>query len=140
MSNPLTPGPAAGGAGPEPSYAAPTEVGPAVPAHDAGTSLHDHRHETHHTPHHDTGTSEHFGDVKVAAGGQSAYVTLELILWALATLGIFVTAAVVDEDGGIEGFSASEAWFYVTLLTVGLIVSRGLAKMGHRGTGGTRTL
>lgn len=129
MSNPLTPGPAHG-------QTAPTQVGPTVPAHDAG-AVH---HESHHAAHHDTGTAEHFGDVKVAAGGQSAYVTLELILWALATVGIFVTAAVVDEDGGIEGFGSSEAWFYVTLLTVGLIVSRGLAKMGHRGTDGTRTL
>lgn len=78
--------------------------------------------------------------MKVATGSQAAYVTLELILWALVSTGIFITAAVVDGDGGSEGFSASEAWFYVTLLTVGLLVSRGLAKLGSRGHDGTRTL
>ena len=31
------------------------------------------------------------------------------------------------------GFSASQAWFYVTLLTVGFLVSRGLAKINWRG-------
>ena len=35
-----------------------------------------------------------------------------------------------DADGDI--FLADKAWFYVTLLTVGYLVSRGLAKAGSR--------
>ena len=73
-----------------------------------------------------------FGDVQVSTGRQSAYITIELILYLLASIGIFITAAVIDESGSGQGFGASEAWFYVTLLTVGFLLSRGLAKIGGR--------
>jgi hypothetical protein len=78
------------------------------------------------------GDTHEFGDLQVSTGKQSAYITIELILYVLAVLGIFITAAVIDENGSGQGFGASEAWFYVTLLTVGLFISRGLAKIGGR--------
>ncbi len=71
-----------------------------------------------------------FGDVQVTTAHQSAYLTVELILYLLATIGIFITAAVIDERGSAQRFGASEAWFYVTLLTVGFLISRGLARIG----------
>ena len=37
-----------------------------------------------------------------------------------------------DSDGRGDIFLADKAWFYVTLLTVGYMVSRGLAKAGSR--------
>ena len=78
------------------------------------------------------GDTHEFGDLQVSTGHQSAYITIELILFVLATLGIFITAAVIDENGSGQGFGASEAWFYVTLLAVGFMISRGLAKMAGR--------
>lgn len=78
------------------------------------------------------GDTHQFGDVQVSTGHQSAYITVELILYLLATLGIFITAAVIDERDNAQGFSASDAWFYVTLLTVGFLISRGLAKISGR--------
>jgi hypothetical protein len=78
------------------------------------------------------GDTHQFGDVQVSTGRQSAYITIELILYLLASIGIFITAAVIDESGTAEGFGASEAWFYVTLLTIGFLLSRGLAKIGGR--------
>jgi hypothetical protein len=78
------------------------------------------------------GDTHEFGDLQVSTGSQSAYVTVELILYLLATIGIFITAAVIDEGESGQGFGASEAWFYVTLLTVGFLISRGLAKLGGR--------
>ena len=78
------------------------------------------------------GDTHEFGDLQVSTGSQSAYVTIELILYLLATVGIFITAAVIDEGENGQGFGASEAWFYVTLLTVGFLISRGLAKLGGR--------
>jgi hypothetical protein len=83
------------------------------------------------TTHGDADTHE-FGDLQVSTGSQSAYITVELILYLLASIGIFITAAVIDENGSGQGFGASEAWFYVTLLTVGFLISRGLAKLGGR--------
>lgn len=63
---------------------------------------------------------------------KSALKTTELIVLVLCSVGIFIASAVVDinEDG--QGFGAARAWFYVTLLCVGYMVSRGLAKSGHR--------
>lgn len=81
---------------------------------------------------HGADETREFGDLEVSAGSQSAYVTVELILYLLASIGIFITAAVIDESGSGQGFGASEAWFYVTLLTVGFLISRGLAKLGGR--------
>jgi hypothetical protein len=81
---------------------------------------------------HSAGDTQEFGDLQVSTGSQSAYITVELILYLLASIGIFITAAVIDESGSGQGFGASEAWFYVTLLTVGFLLSRGLAKLGGR--------
>ena len=44
---------------------------------------------------------------------------------------MLIAALVVDEaDAG--GLGAKQAWLYVTVLTVGYMVSRGLAKSGSR--------
>jgi hypothetical protein len=44
---------------------------------------------------------------------------------------VLIAAGVVDNaDGG--GLGAKQAWLYVTLLTIGYMVSRGLAKSGSR--------
>jgi hypothetical protein len=38
-----------------------------------------------------------------------------------------------DSDGRGDVFLADKAWFYVTLLSIGYLISRGLAKAGSRG-------
>jgi len=53
-----------------------------------------------------------------------AYKTTELIVYAAAVVGIIVTALEVDK------FDANRAWLYITILTVGYLISRGLAKLG----------
>jgi len=37
-----------------------------------------------------------------------------------------------DDDGGEDIFRADEAWRYATFLTIGYLISRGLAKAGSR--------
>ena len=44
------------------------------------------------------GDTHEFGDVQVSTGRRSAYITIELILYLLASIGIFITAAVIDES------------------------------------------
>ena len=61
---------------------------------------------------------------------KSSYKTTELIVYVLAVLGVLIAAAFVD--GGADGFNTADAWRYVTYLTVGYMVSRGLAKSGSR--------
>ena len=84
----------------------------------------------------DGGDTRDLGDLRVSTGSQTAYITIEMILYVLAVLGVFITSAIIDEDGPGPGFSASQAWFYVTLLTVGFLISRGLSKINWRGSSG----
>ena len=58
---------------------------------------------------------------------KAAFKTTELIVYVLAVLGVLIAAALVDNN-----FGADPAWRYVTYLTVGYLISRGLAKSGSR--------
>jgi hypothetical protein len=58
---------------------------------------------------------------------KAAFKTTELIVYALAVLGVLLASAIVDNS-----FGADPAWRYVTYLTVGYMISRGLAKPGSR--------
>jgi hypothetical protein len=65
---------------------------------------------------------------RVSTETKSSYKTTELIAYITAVLGVLIASAIVDKSD----FGAQEAWFYVTLLTIGYMVSRGLAKSGSR--------
>ena len=65
---------------------------------------------------------------RVSTETKSSFKTSELIAYTLAVLGVLIASAMVDA----RDFGAQEAWFYVTLLTIGYMVSRGLAKSGSR--------
>jgi hypothetical protein len=58
-----------------------------------------------------------------------AFKTTELIAYVAATAGVLIAALIVD-DANAGGMGAKQAWLYVTILTVGYMVSRGLAKSG----------
>jgi hypothetical protein len=60
-----------------------------------------------------------------------AFKTTEFFAFLAAAVGVLIAAAMIDEsDAG--GFGARQAWLYVTILTVGYMISRGLAKSGTR--------
>ena len=62
---------------------------------------------------------------------KAAFKTTELIAYIGVLAGLFVAGAVIDQaDAG--GFGAKQVWLYATILTVGYMVSRGLAKSGSR--------
>jgi hypothetical protein len=50
-----------------------------------------------------------------------------MMAYVAAVAGVIVTALVVDDD---PDFGAETAWLYITILTVGYLLSRGLAKSG----------
>lgn len=54
--------------------------------------------------------------------------TSELPIFVLAVLGVLIASAVTDA----QDFGPQEAWQYVTWLTIGYLLSRGLAKSGSR--------
>jgi hypothetical protein len=59
-----------------------------------------------------------------------AFKTTELIAYVVVALGVLIASAMVDQNEDGQGFGADKAWLYVTILTVGYMVSRGLAKAG----------
>ena len=65
---------------------------------------------------------------RISTESKSSYKTTEFFAYVAAVLGVLIASAVVDE----ADFGPQEAWFYVSLLTIGYMVSRGLAKSGSR--------
>jgi hypothetical protein len=67
-----------------------------------------------------------------------ALKTTEFWAFILAVAGVLIAAQIVTSGNGSGGgadsngdaFNASRAWLYVTILTVGYMVSRGFAKAG----------
>jgi len=69
----------------------------------------------------------HRAETRESTETKSSYKTTELIVYALAVLGVLLASMIVDAS-----FGADPAWRYVTYLTVGYMISRGLAKSGSR--------
>ena len=68
---------------------------------------------------------------RLATETKASFKTTEFIAFVAVLVGVLIAAAVVDQaDAG--GLGAKQAWLYVTILTVGYMVSRGLAKSGSR--------
>jgi len=63
---------------------------------------------------------------------KSSFKTTELIVYVLSVLGVLIASLVVDVNEDGQRFSAYQGWFLVTLLTIGYLISRGLAKSGSR--------
>ena len=82
-----------------------------------------------------TGTHDHDRTARRAVRRSTsetkpAFKTTELIAYVVTVLGVLIASAVVDDKADGQGFGADHAWFYVTLLTIGYMISRGLAKAG----------
>jgi len=55
---------------------------------------------------------------------KAAFKTTELMVWVLTVAGVLIAAAVT------ENLDGHDAWKYVTWLSIGYMISRGLAKAG----------
>jgi hypothetical protein len=62
---------------------------------------------------------------------KAAFKTTEFFAFVAGLAGILIAGAIVDSsDAG--GYGARQVWLYATILTVGYMISRGLAKSGSR--------
>jgi hypothetical protein len=68
----------------------------------------------------------HVADRRISTETKASVKTSELMAFVVAVVGVLVASQISDE------FGAQDAWFYVALLTIGYMVSRGLAKSGSR--------
>lgn len=71
-------------------------------------------------------SADHNPSVRVSTETKSSFKTTEFMAYVVAVVGVLIASAIVD----VSDFGAQEAWFYITLLTIGYMVSRGLAKAG----------
>ena len=61
------------------------------------------------------------------------YKTTEFVVFVVATIGVLLASYLVKAtDGHGDYFQADKAWLYVSILSVGYMLSRGLAKSGSR--------
>ena len=80
-------------------------------------------------------TTTHNADRGHGVETRPARKTTELIAYVAAVLAVAITAFVVGDDGDntADPFSAEQALRYITYLTIGYMIARGLAKSGSRG-------
>ncbi|MEL4318340.1 hypothetical protein WJX64_04940 [Leifsonia sp. YIM 134122] len=74
-----------------------------------------------------TGVSRVFTETK------AAFKTTEFWVFVVVSVAILIAAAVTDNGEDGQGFGAAQAWSYVALVSVGYMISRGLAKAGTKG-------
>ena len=82
-----------------------------------------------------TGTRDHQVDERrsyrpATTETKPSFKTTEIVFYLLTVAGVLLASALVDENEDGQGFGAERAWLYVTMLTIGYLVSRGLAKAG----------
>jgi hypothetical protein len=66
---------------------------------------------------------------RAGAETKPAVKTTEFVAYVLTVAAVLISSALVgDIDGRGDVFLADQAWLYVTLLTIGFMISRGLAK------------
>ena len=75
--------------------------------------------------------TEHNRVRRLSTETKASFKTTEFFAYLAVLAGILLSAGVVDQANN-GGFGAKQAWLYATILTVGYMVSRGLAKAGSR--------
>ena len=79
----------------------------------------------------DNNHAEHNAVRRLTTETKASFKTTEFFAFLAVLAGILIATAVVDQaDAG--GLGARQGWLYVTILTVGYMISRGLAKSGSR--------
>jgi len=64
---------------------------------------------------------------------KAAFKTTEFIVYVVAVIAVLIASFLVSTtDAHEDYFRADRAWFYIVLLSIGYMVSRGLAKAGAR--------
>jgi hypothetical protein len=68
---------------------------------------------------------------RLATETKAAFKTTEFYAFLAVLAGLLIAGNTVEgNDGGADYFAADKVWLYITLLTIGYMISRGLAKAG----------
>jgi hypothetical protein len=63
---------------------------------------------------------------------KAAFKTTEFMAYVAVLVGIFIAGAVTTGGADSDVFPARQVWLYAAILTVGYMVSRGLAKAANK--------
>jgi hypothetical protein len=78
-------------------------------------------------------THDRHAAVRLSTETKASYKTTEFVAYLVVLVGILVAGNSIEgKDGGADYFAGDKVWLYATILTVGYMVSRGLAKAGSR--------
>jgi hypothetical protein len=70
---------------------------------------------------------------RLSAETKAAFKTTEFVAMVGVVAGILISAAVIKATSGHRDlFTAAQAWLYVSIVAVGYMISRGLAKSGSK--------
>lgn len=75
---------------------------------------------------------------RLSTESKASFKTTEFIAYLAVLAGLFIAGAVTSSGTGSNGghhvdvFGAHQVWLYATILTVGYMISRGVAKAGSR--------
>jgi len=77
----------------------------------------------------DHGTVAPRSNRRLSTETKAAFKTTEFVAFVAVLAGILIAGVLADNEGA-GGYGPSKVWLYATILTVGYMVSRGLAKSG----------
>ena len=79
-------------------------------------------------------SSSHADVQRLSTETKQSTKTSEFYAFIVVVVGILVAAATIKggDTAGSDEFIARQAWLYVSIVTAGYLVSRGLAKSGSR--------
>jgi hypothetical protein len=63
---------------------------------------------------------------------KAAFKSTEFYAYVVTFVLILIAGAVIKEKDNVDAFRADKVWLYITILTVGYMIARGLAKSGSR--------
>ena len=75
------------------------------------------------------------GTRRLSTETKASFKTTEFIAYVGAVIAVAIAAQVIGDNGAsndADYFRADRAFLYITILTVGYMISRGLAKSGSR--------
>ncbi|OKK21797.1 hypothetical protein AMK16_00415 [Streptomyces sp. CB00455] len=73
------------------------------------------------------------GTRRLSTETKSALKTTEFFAYIACVIAVLIASMLVGtEEGHLDYFRADRAWLYIVILTVGYMISRGLAKAGSR--------
>jgi hypothetical protein len=70
------------------------------------------------------------GTRRLSTETKAAFKTTEFVAYVVVLLAILIAGDNVGGGEGLDHFRANAVWLYATILTVGYMISRGLAKAG----------